>query len=561
MKRHVPALVSGLGGVIWLGALGYFVALNPTALEWLTVGDWGQHVTGWLFFRDDAWRFPFGAVHTLAHPMGTNIAFTDSMPWVAMFFKAFSWALPRPFQYVGLWLFTCFFLQGFVGAKLMRLFDTRAWVQCGGGTLFVLAPPLVFRLGHDALCTTATLLFGLWVYFKPVVNRGDVLRGFAFTVGLVAFCAGIHPTLAAMVLGLSAAALVKWWWAAGKLSLAALALGLGGQAGVLLLCFFLIGALGWGARNAAGGFGIYSADLATFFNPMGFSRFFPALPLGHFEQYEGFAYLGVGGIALLILALALLVRHPAALSAKHVRAVIPVAGVAVAMAVFALSEQITALGQTVATARGFYSHFAFITGSFRSSGRFIWPLYYLLLTLSLAVTVKLLARTPRTLAAVLTALVCVQWLELDTTAPRSRLIPRGITARPPPTWEIARGDYTHVVLVPPYVVGSDLGCGGDYGEDAYLPFALVAAQLGMTINSIALARLDVAALHRHCEAQRTLPTEPAPDVIYVLGPHQPLPAPGAPFTCGQVDNQRLCVSREHATRFHTALEASPIQEL
>lgn len=325
------------------------------------------------------------------------------------------------------------------------------------------------------------------------------------------------------------------------------------------MCFFLIGTLGWGVRNAAGGFGLFSADLATFINPMGFSRFLPALPLGHYEQYEGFAYLGVGGMALLLFSIGLLVRHRAALSAQRLRALIPVVVVTVAMAFFALSDHITALGQTVGTARAFYSHFGFITGSFRSSGRFIWPLYYLLLTLSLAVTVKLWASKPRALAVVLGAVVLLQWLEFDTTAPRSRLIPRGIAARPTPTWEIARGDYAHVVLVPPYVVGSDIGCGGDYAEDAYLPFALMAAQLGMTVNSIALARLDVAALNQHCEAQRTLPAIPAPDIIYVLGPREPLPALGAPFTCGQVDNQRLCVSRDHKTPFQTALEALPIQ--
>ncbi len=549
---HFPALLAGLLGISWLGAHGYFSVLAPTEVRWLGVSDWAQHYLGWAFYRDDAWHWPLGHVSTLPYPIGTNIAFTDSMPWLAAFFKFWSPFLPRPFQYVGLWLFTCFFLQGFIGAKLVKRFDTRGWVQAMGGTVFVLAPVLMFRLSHEALCGMAALLFVLWLYFAPVTTRADTRTPFLLSLLTIAVCIGIHPTLAAMVTALCTSLLFKWRWADKLISTRQLAGGFAAQAAAFIVPALFIGSVGSGVNRSAEGFGYFSADLFAFVNPLGWSRLLPTLPLRHSEQYEGFGYLGLGGIALLVTAAELARRHRAEVTRSRLVQLAPIAAVAGLLAFFALSSEITALGHTLLTAKGFYRLFAPLTGAFRSSGRFIWPLYFVLLTVGLAVTVKLLARKPRQLAGVLGTVVLLQLIDVDTSQAREKLTALVAVAPNAPAWRLAQGDYQHLALVPPLLSSTDDWCERRGEPDEYQPYAMLAAELRMTVNSMYLARADTAALHEHCHF-KTLPEKPLDDTVYVVTEKKAMEGASGAYTCGTLNGMSVCVASARPTRFQTAL--------
>ncbi len=116
--------------------------LNPTYLGWVMQGDGAQHVLGWLFFRHENWLWPLGSVPSFPYPVGTTVGYTDSIPWLAIVAKAISPFLPVDFQYVGLWLGLCFFLQGWFGMRIVQALSpdpvdpntwgvpALSWTQC-----------------------------------------------------------------------------------------------------------------------------------------------------------------------------------------------------------------------------------------------------------------------------------------------------------------------------------------------------------------------------------------------------------------------------------------------
>ena len=92
--------------------------IEKRTIDWLMEGDWNQHALGFLHFRINPWGFPLGKIDTIAAPVGTNIAFTDSNPWLCLLLKPFGGILPTDFQFIGPWRCLCFMLQGVAGAWL-----------------------------------------------------------------------------------------------------------------------------------------------------------------------------------------------------------------------------------------------------------------------------------------------------------------------------------------------------------------------------------------------------------------------------------------------------------
>ena len=116
-------------------------------------GDAAQHVLGWLFFRHEKWSWPLGSVHSFPYPVGTAVGYTDSIPWVAILAKAASPFLATDFQYIGLWLGLCFFLQGWFGVRIVQELSPNPLIQILGCACYIMDPVLLWRIGHDSpLC-------------------------------------------------------------------------------------------------------------------------------------------------------------------------------------------------------------------------------------------------------------------------------------------------------------------------------------------------------------------------------------------------------------------------
>jgi hypothetical protein len=496
------------GAMFFARTLGSALA-EPTSIGWLLHEDWAQHYSGWAMFRHAPWHWPPGLMPEIWYPIGTSIVYTDSLPLLALALKPFSAWLPEPFQYIGFWLATSCALQGGFAALLVARFRREPAIALIASALFVFAPVLISRIGHDTLTAHWLVLAAFWLYFRE--QRAPSLVAHASPWWLLAAVAAlVHPYLAAMTLAIQAA----FWWksaridrdASSRSALAAFA----GSIAISFLAWWASGSMIIPARDAAGGvaYGKYSTNLASLVDPMHFSRWLPdigVLP----GQYEGFAYLGVGMIVLGLVVLLDLARNRFRDGID--RASLPLAVVAAALFLFAAGG-VVAIGPQVlldAPIRGP------VLGLFRSSGRFVWvPYYALMLWIVVRATYRLGASVAAAVLAVVLIVQIADFSDAHARTARLRLsandAPAG-TLLDDPRWRDLAAGRKHLTLLPPSACGSAAG--------PYLPFVLLAAEQRLTVNAGYLARWDMRATGRYCESlgKELRAGEWSADDLYVVG--------------------------------------------
>jgi uncharacterized protein DUF6311 len=566
-RAHGPALAAAAVGIAWFASKVGLAVAQPSHVGWLMSGDWSANYMGWLFFRSAPISLPLGANPLYPFPVGSTLGFTDSIPLVAILLRPWASLLPRDFQYVGAWLLLAFALQGFVGAKLVKLATPHSIAQALGGALFALSPPLLNRLGHASLSAHWIVLVALWLALAPVEPRR--VRGRIVAALLLVFlCAGVHPYFVVMTAALGAALVVRL---VAVERLGGPALLLGGVTGVAVAAaagLFLFGFLGSGVRSEAPGFGFFSADLATLVNPMGWSRVLGSLPVQG-GQYEGFGYLGAGALLLVLagIGLTLALRGTRPSPGALARAA-PAGVVTLLLFVFALSDAITFAGERILTV-GLYALVPPLGSTFRSSGRFVWPLHYLVVMAAIAAVASALRTRPRALVGALALSFAVQAADVNPPVP----LQLGTEPWRPPgseVWELARGAYRHLAMYPPYlnaggepVAEREDECGPPvWPPDAQLGLAHVAYRLGLTFNGAYAARLDPARAAAYCRelygAVSGARLDPA--TIYVVHPRDVETFRRARGICGRVDGAPVCVSgeREPDDPFARAVRMNPL---
>jgi hypothetical protein len=389
--------------------------------------------------------------------------------------------------------------------------------------------------------------------------------GLALAFNVIA--AGVHPYLAVMLIVLTLALLVRLVTAGrpaaggGRSARDRLSPAMAGVAAATLvlqaaLIFWSLGYLGSGARLSEGGFGIYSADLLTFFNPMTHSRLLPAFGVGE-GQVEGFAFLGSG-----VLALALVggVLHVVQRRAPVRRSQAPLVAAASLMAVFALSNAVTAGGHVVLTMRSAYGSLMDLLEPFRASGRFIWPLFYVVLTGILSLIVRPDAVRPAAATGMLLAAVLVQAAEVTGVWPGTRLAPGRWPQMSAPAWDALGPPYRHLVLYPPFFTVATPACAPtatSYPEVVRL--SELAYRNGLTFNSAYVARYALDALDTYCGRLHAdiASGRFAPDTVYVVRPESlaPFMSEQGGVTCGSLDGFNVCVSDAGENEFRRMLAA------
>ena len=542
-----PRYAAAAFGFVWFLQLCGVSTLNPLNTMWMFTSDWRQHWLGFLFFQREPWTFPLGGLPSLLYPIGTNIGFTDSNPLLAILVKPFAGILPAEYQLNGWWLASCFVLQGYAGAALASALTRDAGQQMLGGFLFVLSPVLFIRLGHDTLCAQWVLLALLYFGLREFQDASQGRRVPWMVAALVMFAAAVHPYLAAMAFVLALAVLLRLW-RARVLTIPRTAMWIiGGTLGLLAVW----GAIGYFGKtpDGSGGFGLYPADLLTLFDPTDHSRLLPRL--GSFPgEWEGIGFLGGGGLMALGIALVALARRRPTWPAG--------AGFIVAacvlLGVYALSSSINFAGEEILNVKWLYEPVMPLTKPFRSSGRFIWPVHYLVLAFGFWGVTRIFGRSENGKATLLLAAVVIiqasdaridRWWVGRNTEPQISLV----------AFELSRGHYQHLALAPPQVLGA---CGDQkYPEDYVYPFMLLAHRLGLTFNSGIYARLDVAKVQAACEAQNRAVDSGVldPQTIYIASPAEieRFKAAGT-AACGKWDGHWICVDRRSNPRFATYIE-------
>ncbi|WP_199099953.1 DUF6311 domain-containing protein [Dyella sp. ASV21] len=484
----------------------------PGNVLWLQHQDLAQSYLGWAFYRHDPWSWPWGANPSYGLEIHSSVYYSDSIPLLAMLLKPLSPLLPEPFQYFGLWVLLCFVLQAVFAWRLLALASDSLPVRLLGSVFFVLAPPMLLRLGgHMALFGQWSILAGLWLYLRPSSRPR-----FAWTA-LVAVTMLIHAYLFLMVTLLWMADLLRRALedrAAAKGSLLRSCLR---QLPEVMQVLLVTGVVAWaagffmvpGGGQAASGFGYYKMNLLAPFNGAGWSWFGLSAPQAAGE-YEGFNYLGLGGLVVCLLALLVQVIERRRASSSR-RRVWPLAAVALVLTVVAITQHVGVGAWQVTLSLPAWLERKVSHASIQSTGRLFWVAYYALLLWAFFTLARVLSA--RALAIVLAVALVLQLADLypglmqlhQTLVQRTQVAD---TARlHGPFWDAAGQRYTRLRRVPTRVLAP--------GWEVLARYAL---EHRMGTDAVQVARVNWKLFNRLRDEQlkRIADATPETQTLYIL---------------------------------------------
>ncbi|MBQ9854290.1 MAG: hypothetical protein IJO57_04595 [Bacilli bacterium] len=362
--------------------------LNPTYEEWtLAQGDIIQHHTGWEVYRNESWHFPIGLINDASYPTYVSIIYTDSIPILALFFKIISFILPKTFQYFGLYGLACYILQGIFSAKILKKYTDSKINIIIGSLIFTLIPSMMFRMFyHTALASQWLILLSLeTIYLYNDYKDSNKIYYIWGIISLLTSTIHIYYLLMCGVILLGYLLLDILNTKKIKKSL------------ILLLEYLIIALVSiWifgGFTNLTEsdnfGFGSFSYNLNGLFNPMHVPSIIPKLEYIP-NQYEGFAYLGLGVITLmgvsLLLSLIWVIKDRKVLK-ENKNIIISLLFIVLISTLLAVSPKVY-FGETLLFEIKLPEFINNLWGIFRSTGRLIWPVISIIMLSSIIILFK-----------------------------------------------------------------------------------------------------------------------------------------------------------------------------
>jgi hypothetical protein len=478
------------GALFFASSIGSAI-LRPESIEWLLRGnDWTTHYAGWAMFRNAPWAWPPGALPMLMYPVGTAIVYTDSLPLLALLFKPFAPWLPGTFQYIGGWFAASCILQGGFAALLVQRWTRSAAPIVAAAALFLYAPVFLNRLPHATLTAHWLILASLWLYFRPQPPQSIFREAWPWWL-LAGLSALVMPYLAMMVFAICVAYWTRRCWVDGERRFIETAIVLSITILLMVALWWLSGATSIKVQDSNGGVvhGIYSFNLLGFFNSQGWSPILPGFPVATPEQYEGYAYLGLGVISLLAVLLveALVRRRRPHRPRRHW----PLVVVTLVLVAFAASTVLTLGPWTLIN----YPLTTPMLSTFRSSGRFIWIAYYLTTLGAIVFTLK------RFNSAAAILLISCAFAAQAWDFSQAHLFDANLRSGvgwPPPEhqlsdarWDQLAAGRLHLTLIPPAPCGEP--------PRSLLAFQLLSAKHAMSLNAAYVARWDTVAEAHYCD--------------------------------------------------------------
>jgi hypothetical protein len=423
-----------------------FNAINPLNEEWLFGGgDATQHYLGWLFFRNSPWAWPPGLNPAYGIGLNNSIVFTDSIPLLAIPFKALSPILPNTFQYLGMWAFLCFILQAWFAWKLVSLFsrDLLICAMCTG--LFIFSVPMLSLfpenpgLGSLFLALAALYLslkehdqYPAWAWFLLLL-AASLIHFYIFVLVGVIWIASLLDGIFIQKFISFGQALKAILFCIPSVIVAAYLVG-----------YFSISSIG------AFGYGMFKINLLGLFNPAGLSSFVKVIYIKPHWWAEEPIYFGLGGLILIAVILSK-GRNSFQLIKRALGNHIFLAITLIALAIFSISnnvgigpyEFIFPISEKIAA----------IASILRNSGRMFIPPFYALLLLLCYLVIKQLSRKSAILilASCLTLQIIdlsIGWLDVRQRMTSNGPFPYSKLPLENPFWESAAKQYKDIIVIP-----------------------------------------------------------------------------------------------------------------
>ena len=114
------AVLTLLLAVVYFQVVWGLSIIDPTNLDWIFAveRDLTRYLTSISYYRTSSWSFPITRFDSMLYPVGTSITNADGIPLFAVPYKLLDPLLPeRIFQYLGLWLLSCVWLQALFAKK------------------------------------------------------------------------------------------------------------------------------------------------------------------------------------------------------------------------------------------------------------------------------------------------------------------------------------------------------------------------------------------------------------------------------------------------------------
>ncbi|MGV7221757.1 MAG: DUF6311 domain-containing protein [Nitrospinales bacterium] len=475
--KYVSALA---GGFIFYWIYGLKI-LDPENIAWMIKGDSATYFLGWHFFRQEEWTFPLGAIKSYQFPIGTSLIYTGSIPFLTIPLKLFSSYLPEIFQFHGIWILACYVLQGFFGALFLTRITDNKLIIILGSLFFILNPVLVQRSAYHLNMTSHWLILaGLYLYF----GRYSASLNCKWIALLVAAVL-INFYILAMLLVIWAAYLIKSWLEDRNVYGILIC-----SSAVFISVLFSMWATGYfmlkPGHVVSGGFGLYSMNLISPFNPAPYDFFSFLKPAKiPYRQYEGFSYLGVG--AFVLISFSLFAGRKGKMKFVPVIS-LPLIGAALILSALAISNKVELAGSVLFTIP-LPVTVENALNSLRASGRLFWPVTYMIIFSSIFF-LRNHFNSQKTSLIIFVALIIqvvdfYPWYNrVEDTTIDERIVKSHIWENLFPlkstSWEKISDHTKQIIFIPP-----------DRYEDEYVPFALLAANTNQTINVGYSARTDI----------------------------------------------------------------------
>jgi len=525
LARWLPWLI-GLAAALALVPLGYLDGSAERLRQ--PSGDLRQHLVALQAYLADDWHWPPLLTLRLGWPDGANLIYADVIPGLALLAKAVHDLTGVSVGYFGPWIFADFLLQPVAAGVLLRSLGLRSPLAIAAGCLLALAlPAFLARTVHPVLQAHWLLLLALTLALKTARDPRP-LRWLGWLAALALTLLLVNAYLFAMAAALALAALAEAvrrralrWQRAALLALlwAGLALGL-----MALLGYFAGTGSSWG-------FGRYSMNLLSPFVPQ-YSALLPGTaewllgpPPGRApgwaidvidangsQWHEGYNYLGLGLLLLLALVATLACsRLPGAFRRQPF-----VIGACLAMALFALSHKVW-VGYALVLDLPEPPR---LLRQFRSTGRFFWPLAYLLLA---GGCLLLWRARPRLAPALLSLLALLQLADVRLLIERTYATLRDTheAVLAPAVWAPLIAAHERVRIYPTN------SCWGDWQRLLMEVVSLAVAQ-GRPVNTMYLSRPPVKDCRIEAAERAGLPPDPAElAVLFDAVRDEPAPPPSA----------------------------------
>lgn len=395
----------------FIGAVVFFVLYGITPLDvtndkWIYNGycepDLIQHYAGWVNYRNSNWNLPIGKIDGVGH-YSNYLPFTDCIPLFAILFKVISSCLPETFQYFGLFVFCCFLLQGLFSYKIFDIFVENNMIKILGTGLLCFSPIFIERaFRHSALASHWIILAAIYIFFSDLKRDKLSLK----YIILIVLSVSIHAYFVPMVIGIMLADTIAYFLCLKRSVKSTLACVMVWACG-----FISMGLVGWiiglfsvhSLRiNNLGGYGYFTSDLNSIINPISqgylggvipeWSRVFKVHGYAVNTYVDGFFYFGLGCFVIVSFTIIFGLFFPHYIKKKmHEKITLlqfaPYIFILVCFCIYGYSNKIWFNGKVIfeyPVPRILYP----IMCTFKSSGRYLWPVFYSLIIFSIIIFYK-----------------------------------------------------------------------------------------------------------------------------------------------------------------------------